>query len=177
MTNMKNIAASLALACAAMTAQAADISLPDGSIDVIDGAGAFSRLITGNHSGDTFTDTYAFDVTGVSSLTANLYSNAGNANVGLDITGFSLYSGDGTLVSAGTQVSTGKFDQWSLDLSNVAGGTGYYVAVTGSVVSRAAGSYSGDLAISPVPEPATYGMLLGGMALVGVVARRRAQQK
>lgn len=177
MTNMKKIAVSLALACTAMGAQADDISLPAGNVEVIDGAGAFSRLITGNHSGDTFTDTYAFDLSGISSFTASLYSSAGNANVGLDITGFSLYANDGSLVSAGTQVSTGKFDHWTLDLSNVASGTGYYVAVSGSVVAQAAGNYSGDIAISPVPEPATYGMLLGGMALVGVVARRRAQQK
>jgi hypothetical protein len=177
MTNMKKIAVSLALACAAVGAQADNISLPAGSVEVIDGAGAFSRLITGNHAGDTFTDTYAFDVTGVSSFTANLYSNAGNANVGLDITGFSLYANDGTLVRAGNQLLTGKYDEWSLDLSNVAAGTGYYVAVTGSVVSRAAGAYSGLVSVSAVPEPATYGMLLGGMALLGVAARRRSQAK
>lgn len=175
MKNMKHLAVSLALACAAMTAQAADISLPAGSANVVDGTGAFSRLVTGNHSGDTFTDTYVFDLTGASSLTANLYSNAGNANVGLDITGFSLFAGNGTLVSSGTQVSTGRNDQWILDLSSVAAGTGYYVAVTGNVVSRAAGSYGGDISISPVPEPTTYGMLLSGMALLGLAARRRPQ--
>ncbi|WBS02030.1 FxDxF family PEP-CTERM protein [Pseudoduganella sp. SL102] len=177
MTNMKNIAASLALACAAMGAQAADVSLPAGSVDIIDGAGAFSRLITGNHSGDTFTDTYAFDVAGLSSFTANLYSSAGNARVGLDITGFSLFANDGSLVRAGTQIETGKYDEWSLDLSNLGSGAGYYVAVTGSVVSQAAGAYSGLVSVSAVPEPATYGMLLGGMALLGVAARRRSLVK
>lgn len=176
MTNMKNIAAALALVGAAAGAQAADISLSAGSVDVIDGADAFGRLITGNHAGDTFIDMYAFDVAGAASLTANLYSNAGNAKVGLDITGFSLYAADGTLVGNGTQVSTGKFDHWTLDLPGVAAGSGYYVAVTGSVMSQAAGHYTGDVTISPVPEPATYAMLLGGMALLGVAARRRSQQ-
>lgn len=37
------------------------------------------------------------------------------------------------------------------------------------------GSYAGTLNLStqPVPEPATYGMLLAGLGLVGLLARRR----
>ena len=177
MTNMKKIAVALALAGAAMSAQAGDISLLTGIVDVAGGEGAFGRLITGSHARDTFTDTYAFDVTGTSSLTANLFSSAGNEDVGLDIIGFSLFAADGTVVSAGTQVSTGQADHWSLDLSDVAAGTGYYVAVTGTVVAQAAGAYRGGIAVSAVPEPATYGMLLGGLALVGIAARRRALVK
>jgi hypothetical protein len=49
------------------------------------------------------------------------------------------------------------------------------VQVSGNVLSQP-GIYSGSVAtvaVSPVPEPATYGMLLGGLALVGAVARRR----
>jgi hypothetical protein len=36
-------------------------------------------------------------------------------------------------------------------------------------------SYSGTLNISAVPEPATYGMMLGGLGLFGFIARRRKQ--
>ncbi|MBV6319920.1 FxDxF family PEP-CTERM protein [Duganella violaceipulchra] len=36
--------------------------------------------------------------------------------------------------------------------------------------------YSGDVAVAAVPEPETYGMLLGGLALLGVVARRKANK-
>jgi hypothetical protein len=39
-----------------------------------------------------------------------------------------------------------------------------------------AASYSGQLVVNSVPEPETYGMLLGGLALMGVVARRRKQR-
>lgn len=177
MTNPKKIAAALALACATLTTQAAhaaDISNPVDNVAIVDGAAAFGRLITGNHSGDTFTDTYAFDVAAASSFVADLYAHSGNPKNGLDITGFALYAANGALVSAGQQLSTGRVDHWTLALDNIDAGSGYYVAVTGSVLSQAAGTYSGVVAtVSAVPEPATYGMLLGGMALLGVAARRR----
>lgn len=35
------------------------------------------------------------------------------------------------------------------------------------------GSFAGNFNISPVPEPATYGMLLGGMAVIAFAVRRR----
>ncbi|WP_207393669.1 FxDxF family PEP-CTERM protein [Duganella aceris] len=37
-------------------------------------------------------------------------------------------------------------------------------------------SYSGTVTATPVPEPETYGMMLGGLALVGAIARRKAKK-
>lgn len=34
-------------------------------------------------------------------------------------------------------------------------------------------AYSGEFRVTPVPEPATYGMLLAGLGIVGFLARRR----
>ena len=42
-----------------------------------------------------------------------------------------------------------------------------------TVQADAGGSFAGNFNIAPVPEPATYGMLLGGMAVVAFAARRR----
>ncbi|WP_338758451.1 FxDxF family PEP-CTERM protein [Massilia sp. METH4] len=36
--------------------------------------------------------------------------------------------------------------------------------------------YSGELTVSAVPEPSTYGMLLGGLGIMGFLARRKSKQ-
>jgi hypothetical protein len=47
---------------------------------------------------------------------------------------------------------------------------------TFSGLPNGASNFRAFSTISAVPEPATYGMLLGGLALMGVVARRRARK-
>ncbi|KAB8057002.1 MULTISPECIES: FxDxF family PEP-CTERM protein [Janthinobacterium] len=47
----------------------------------------------------------------------------------------------------------------------------YTVHVTG-LTGLAKAQYLGSVSALPVPEPETYGMLLGGLALVGFAARR-----
>ena len=42
--------------------------------------------------------------------------------------------------------------------------------VAGSAISA---SYGGSFAVSPVPEPETYAMMMAGLGLVGFMARRR----
>lgn len=175
MTKLKHLAAVLALSGATIAAHAADISLAPGPIDLEDGVGLASRLIAGNHSADTFADQYTFSLSGVSNVLADVYSFSGNAKNGLDITGFSLFNAAGNLISAGSQLSSGKTDQWVLDLGTLAADN-YYLQVSGTVLSQSAGSYTTNLAISAVPEPATYGMLLGGLAVVGALASRRRKQ-
>ena len=60
---------------------------------------------------------------------------------------------------------------WS---GNLEAGT-YTVEITGLSKQRNS-QYTGSVSAQPVPEPETYGMLLGGLALVGVAARRKAKK-
>ncbi len=165
----------IVLAAAGLVSQgamAADISNPIEVITLDDANSAyFGALFTGNNAGNTFSDKYAFTTTALGTLTGDLSSFSGNAKNGLDITGFGLYNAGGLLL-AGTSLSTGALDQWTFSSANLAAGE-YYVQVTGSVLSNAAGKYYANLALAPVPEPETYGMLLGGLGVLGLMARRR----
>ena len=171
---MKTLASAIALAGASLvshSALAADVSNPLQTITLDDNAGFFGALFTGSNAGGTFGDQWSFTTTSTGDLTADLVSLSGNAKNGLDITGFSLFDASGAILG-GTQLSTGVTDQWSLNYDNLSAGT-YYLQVSGSVMSNAAGKYYADVALAPVPEPETYGMMLAGLGVVGFMARRR----
>ncbi|MBP1204776.1 hypothetical protein JOD97_002818 [Duganella sp. 1411] len=59
-------------------------------------------------------------------------------------------------------------------IGNLAAGT-YSVNVTGTTGLSGA-TYGATVSALPVPEPETYAMMLGGLALLGAVARRKAQK-
>lgn len=63
----------------------------------------------------------------------------------------------------------------SHNFSGLTAGSDYWVTVDGSS-NGASGEYRLDFSLAPVPEPETYAMLLAGLGLLGVVARRRKQQ-
>jgi len=177
MKSPKRIASAIAVASAAFMAQgamAADISHADTALDLTTGADIFGQHFTGNNAANTFAERYTFTLSSASSIFADTFSSSGNEKNGLDILDLSLFNADG-LVLKGTQLSTGKTDQWELSSAPLAAGS-YFLVVSGTVLSKAAGTYTGSATVSAVPEPATYGMLLGGLGLVGALAGRRQRK-
>ena len=47
----------------------------------------------------------------------------------------------------------------------------------GNVVSGEGASFGGAIMLAPVPEPETYGMMLGGLGILGFLARRRQAKR
>jgi PEP-CTERM motif len=50
-----------------------------------------------------------------------------------------------------------------------------FVLNLAGIANNANAIYSGELTVAAVPEPSTYGMLLGGLGIMGFLARRKKQ--
>lgn len=143
---------------------------------------------------DTYANNYfAFDIDGISGTTSavlNLYQPAVGENGGadggflsqsssllytlFDVSGNPLTdSGLGIFGDLASGVSYGSF---VVDSSS--NGTIVSIALNAAAVSAINGGtdtfFIGGT-ISPVPEPATYGMLLAGLGMLGFMVRRRNQ--
>lgn len=177
----------LAVAAAALTvtagsAIAANYSLDDGlpgtepqfpgdlTKSVFVGAGAF-------------TDLFFFDVDkiggGSTSVASPIYVSFAPTNaptvLNLGSTTVSLFSQVGTLLASqtGTGASSFTFNTTLPSLAPLAGNPDAYfwVQVAGTATGDVGGVYS--VSISPVPEPHEWAMLLAGLGMLGVAARRR----
>ena len=116
-------------------------------------------------------------VTGVDGTPA--YNGAQSGSITGTFLDLELYSGSGatenfaTGTAAFSGVSTFNFSGFSADLPTV-GTTGLIYAGSGAIFSASPvviGSYI--VTTAPTPEPSTYAMLLGGLAILGFCLRGR----
>lgn len=174
----KSMIAAVVVAAASLgspAVMAQTVGTPTQALDLTDGSAFFGDTFAAGNSGATFTDHFTFTVPTAATwnLDAVVSSISRTQDTGLDITGFSVYSTTGrTPVSSGAALQSGRVDVWTVAGNSLAAGD-YYLQVTGNVVSDQATSIGGVVALAPVPEPETYGLMLGGLGVLGWLARRR----
>ncbi|NVD73954.1 PEP-CTERM sorting domain-containing protein [Duganella sp. BJB488] len=177
MKRIQTVMAALMLTGAAglPLAHAADISQGVHTLDLSAGAAVLMHEFGAGNAGNTFSDRYNFTVDGGAALGA-LVGSLDQASLGLGGAGFDsfkLYNSAGLSLDGARQSAPGAAAEvWTLSARHLVPDS-YYLLVSGTVRNAAAGNYVGSVAISAVPEPASYGMLLGGAGIVGWLARRR----
>eukprot|EP01114_Cavostelium_apophysatum_P018397 TRINITY_DN5681_c1_g3_i1.p1 TRINITY_DN5681_c1_g3~~TRINITY_DN5681_c1_g3_i1.p1 ORF type:complete len:182 (-),score=33.05 TRINITY_DN5681_c1_g3_i1:251-796(-) len=174
----KSLIAAIVLASASFGSSAVMAQTVVGNspqdLELIDNSAFFGDTFEADNEGNTFADRFTFTVDGDMgmNLDAIISSISRSADVGLDITGLALYGEDDTLITNGMMLQSGEMDVWSISSDNLAAGN-YYLQVSGNLVSDAGASFGGAVMLAPVPEPETYGMMLGGLGVLGFLARRR----
>lgn len=131
------------------------------------------NAIFGNDDVVTSTFSDVFTVTLPSDMASGGASVIGGFNLlGFDvfIDSFSLFDvTTATMVASGVPGPVSVFSFGPLNATD-----SYQLLVDGHMIgSNISGSYSGNLQISPVPEPETYAMMLAGLGLVGFSLFRR----
>lgn len=172
----KSFAAAAVLAAASFSsaAYADDISHAVTGLAVTGGTDAhFASSFADNNAGNTFSDRFVFSVYSVPSyLDAFVGNIARSADLGLNLQSLSLYAWNGNLIASGTTVSNGAQDLLSLSTEDALAVGNYYLQVNGTVVGNSNASFVGQLALAPVPEPATYGMMLAGLGIILAFKRK-----
>ena len=148
------------------------------ALSLVDNSAYFGDTFEADNEGNTFADRFTFTVDGDVgvNLDAIVASISGSADEGLDITGLALYGEDETLITTGSSLMGGAMDVWSVLSDNLVAGN-YYLQVSGTLVSDTGASFGGAVMLAPVPEPETYGMMLGGLGLLGFLAHRRKDRQ
>ncbi|MDR7051059.1 hypothetical protein J2X54_003546 [Duganella sp. 3397] len=192
---LKNILiASMIMGASAMTSSAfaANIGDTEQAVLVSNNAGGFQTVVgntfTAGQTSDVFNDRFTFTLNGNYNAAGTLSSTFLSTNPIQDlvINGFSLVKYDPVTQAvistyAGTNVlgsGAGTEDYWKFSANGLSAGS-YYLSVNGLVQGAGGGSYSSNvnLAMAPVPEAETYAMMIAGLGLLGVVARRRKAAK
>jgi len=167
---LKAFAAGALLAVASFSASAAPV-VHTYDLGTLDGSGFDTTSLTSNKYaiGIDFADDWKFTVTTASSASFGAQQTFAISTA--EISGFSAELNGHPF---NLTVDTTKGQQNLSWTGNLAAGD-YTVHVSGHTLARNT-QYTATVSALPVPEPETYGMLLGGLGVLGLVARRKAKK-
>jgi len=133
-----------------------------GSLGTIDNT---SVVVGNNVSGAFFFDTYTFTITGTSTISGGAFPAF--------ISGFTAVLQDSTFASIGTDTTPSD----GFSFSGLAAGN-YAISFLGFPTSSTLSAYGGVVtAVTTVPEPETYALMLAGLGVMGFVATRRRSSR
>lgn len=150
-------------------------SLADAVTSALDLSMGNASIGRNNAVGD-FTDTYTFTLAGSAFFTTATASSAASGTQDLDFTSLLIWNASDMVV--GTFVGNLGTDLNEFySLPQIVLNAGAYRLIVKGVNSPTQASYTGNIAITPfvgvVPEPGTVGLVLAGLGMAGVFARRR----
>ena len=155
----------LAAASALVLASAGSFAASLGPIDLSSGSAYFGNTPTAG----AFTDTLTFTVLSPMIFSGSLTSVvSGTQNV--DFTSITITPGASLSF---VRLLGDPVEVWATPTGGFTLAGGAYTLTLIGTNSASSGSYGGNVAVTAVPEPATYAMLFAGLGIVGFAARRR----
>ena len=154
------------VASAALAVCSASSFAVGGPLDLSTGSTGFFSTPTAG----LFSDVYTFTLPSTSVVTGSITAVVGGTQ-DVDFSSITITGPSGSF--AFSMINPDPVEVWALPGAGVTLGAGSYSLTLLGSNSASMGSYGGNLAIAPVPEPQPVALLLAGLGAIGFLTRRR----